>query len=315
MAGVDVLRPVRPARPAAPARGREWLRLFARDYLWGYLFVLPAVAAFAIFWLYPLAWAFVLGFQKFDIWQSRWVGLRNYQYVLQDPIYRKAFVNTVVYTLATVPTGIVISLLLALGIYRLSSSAMQNFYKAAFYLPTQIGGIILALVWVWIFNPRWGLITWLAGTLGLPVRFWLNDPATAMPSLIAINLVSGHGAGVILYLAALGGIPRSLYEAADIDAASRWSKFRNVTWPLLKPTTLYVLILGIIGSFQVFGLIYVMTQGGPNFATITLYYYTYTTFFQQAQFGLAAAQAFVLSAIIIVLSVIQYRIFSTDVEY
>jgi multiple sugar transport system permease protein len=315
MAGVGALRPAGGARGGAAAGWAERWQLFRRDYLWGYLFILPAVLAFAVFWLYPLVWAFILGFQKFDIWRSQWVGLRNYQYVLQDPIYQKAFLNTAIYTLATVPSGIAISLALALAIYRLGASWMQSFYKAAFYLPTQVGGIILALVWVWIFNPRWGLVTWLVGTLGLPTRFWLNDPATAMPSLIGMNLVSGHGAGVILYLAALGGIPRTLYEAADIDAASPWSKLRNVTWPLLKPTTLYVLVLGMISSFQVFGPIYVMTQGGPNFATITLYYYTYTTFFQMAQFGLAAAQAFVLCAIIIVLSVLQYRLFSTDVEY
>ena len=301
--------------PSRATSAGERLRLFRRRYLWGYLFVLPALSVFAVFFVYPLVWAFVLGFQKFDVFQSDWVGLRNYAYVLQDPIYQKAFVNTVVYTLSTVPTGIAIALLLASAIFRLRSSGMQNFYKAAFYLPTQVGGIILALVWVWIFNPRWGLITWLVGSLGLPTRFWLNDPATAMPALIFMNLVSGHGGAVILYLAALGGIPRSLYEAAEIDGAPPFARFMNVTWPLLKPTTVYVLILGIIGSFQVFGPIYVMTQGGPNFATITLYYYTYTTFFQMAQFGLASAQAFVLGAIIIVLSLIQYRIFSTDVEY
>jgi multiple sugar transport system permease protein len=299
----------------AAAQLPQRARRFGRRYLWGYLFVTPALGLFAVFFLYPLLWAFVLGFQKFDVFKSEWVGLRNYAYVLQDPIYQKAFVNTVVYTVSTVPTGIALALLLASAIFRLRSPWMQNFFKAAFYLPTQVGGVILALVWVWIFNPRWGLVTWLVSSLGLPTRFWLNDPATAMPALIFMNLVSGHGGAVILYLAALGGIPRSLYEAAEIDGASPLARFANVTWPLLKPTTVYVLILGIIGSFQVFGPIYVMTQGGPNFATVTLYYYTYTTFFQMAQFGLAAAQAFVLGAIIIVLSLVQYRIFSTDVEY
>jgi multiple sugar transport system permease protein len=304
-----------PARRPVVRDRRTALQLFMRDYFWGYVFILPALLLFAVFFFYPLAWAFVLGFQKFDIWQSQWIGLRNYEYVMQDPIYHKALINTLLYTIGTVPAGMLISLVLAIAIYRIRSPWMQNFFKGAYYLPTQIGAIIVALVWVWIFNPRWGLITWLAGSLGFPTRFWLNDPATAMPSLIAMNIVSGHGGGVILYLAALGGIPRSLYEAADIDAASGWSKFVNVTWPLLKPTTVYVLILGLIGAFQVFGPVYVMTQGGPNFATITLYYYTYTTFFQMAQFGLAAAQAFVLSAIIIALSLVQYRVFSTDVEY
>ena len=304
-----------PARRPVVHNWRTSLQLFMRDYFWGYVFILPALILFAIFFFYPLAWAFVLGFQKFDIWQSQWIGLRNYEYVLQDPVYHRALINTLLYTIGTVPAGILISLVLAIAIYRIRSPWMQNFFKGAYYLPTQIGAIIIALVWVWIFNPRWGLITWLVTSLGLPNRFWLNDPQTALPALIFMSLASGHGGGVILYLAALGGIPRTLYEAAEIDAASAWSKFINVTWPLLKPTTLYVLILGVIGSFQVFGPIYVMTQGGPNFATITLVYYIFQTFFQFAQFGLASAQAFILGAIIIVFSLIQYRIFSTDVEY
>jgi multiple sugar transport system permease protein len=307
-----------PSTAAAIGQLSGWrLRLatFRRDYLWGYIFIAPPIVLFTVFLFYPLIWALVLSFQKFDIWQSQWIGLRNYQYVLQDPIYQKAFLNTVIYTLSTVPVGLSIALILAMAIFRLESSAAQSLFKAAYYLPTQIGGIILALVWVWIFNPRWGLVTWLVSALGLPTHFWLNDPQTALPALIGMNIVSGHGGAVILYLAALAGIPRSLYEAADIDAASPLSKLLNVTWPLIKPTTVYVLVLGIIGSFQVFGPIYVMTQGGPNFATVTLYYYTYTTFFQMAQFGLAAAQAFVLGAIILLLSLIQYRVFSTDVEY
>jgi multiple sugar transport system permease protein len=120
---------------------------------------------------------------------------------------------------------------------------------------------------------------------------------------------------VILYLAAMGAIPRTLYEAAEIDAASAWSKLKNITWPLLKPTTLYVVITGTIGSFQVFDLIYVLTRGGPNFATITLVYLVYQVAFEQYSFGLASAQAFILAAIIVVLSLIQFRFLSTDVEY
>jgi len=119
--------------PSRATSAGERLRLFRRRYLWGYLFVLPALSVFAVFFVYPLIWAFVLGFQKFDVFRSDWVGLRNYAYVLQDPIYQKAFVNTVVYTLSTVPTGIAIALLLASAIFRLRSSGMQNFYKAAFY--------------------------------------------------------------------------------------------------------------------------------------------------------------------------------------
>lgn len=130
-----------------------------------------------------------------------------------------------------------------------------------------------------------------------------------------IPILAGHGGGVILYLAAMGNIPKSLYEAADIDAAGAWSKLRNVTWPLLKPTTLYVVITGTIGAFQVFELVYLLTRGGPNLATMTLVYQIYLTAFQQYSFGLAAAQSFILAAIIVALALLQFRLLSTNVEY
>ena len=215
-----------------PEAVRDW----SRDYLWGYLFILPSLALFAVFFFYPLAWAFVLGFEKFSVFQSQWVGLHNYAFVLQDNVFRRAIVNTLVFTGVTIPASITISVFLAALIFRLSSAA-QSIFKAAYYLPGQIGGVILSFVWLWIFDPRLGLLTYVAHSIGIASPLWLADPKSALWSIIGMTLAGGQGAGVILYLAAMGGIPRSLYDAADMDAASGWRKFTRITWPLLKPTT------------------------------------------------------------------------------
>jgi multiple sugar transport system permease protein len=293
---------------------RVGIQDWSREYLWGYLFILPSLALFAVFFFYPLVWAFVLGFQKFSVFHTQWVGLRNYQFVLANEVFRRAIVNTLIYTGVTIPVGIAISVFLAVLIFRLHSTG-QSIYKAAYYLPGQIGGVILAFVWLWIFDPRIGLLTFIVRSIGLDSPLWLAEPRSALWSIIGMSLAGGQGAGVILYLAAMGGIPRSLYDAADIDAASGWTKFRRITWPLLLPTTVYLLILGIIGAFQFFGPIYILTQGGPDFGTTTVVYHIYYEFFQLGEFGPAAAESFILGAVIVVISLIQYRLFASNVEY
>ncbi len=184
------------------------------------------------------------------------------------------------------------------------------------YLPTVASGVTMALVWFWIYDPtNMGLLNMILGYIGIDSQMWLGSRSTALFSLILMSWLTGHGAGIILYLAALGGIPKSLYEAADIDHASAWSQFRNITMPLLKPTTLYLLVMGVIGSFQVFMSIYLMTQGGPNFATTTIAYLIYVHAFEYYQFGLAAAESFALGIVIILASVFQFKLMSTDVEF
>src|SRR5262249_3009264 len=203
--------------------------------------------------------------------------------------------------------GVVISLTLASLIFPLATSA-QNVFKAAYYLPAHIGGIMVALVWYWMFDPTAGLLNYLVGVVGVPHQLWIKDPrmtagvSNALWSMALIPILGGHGAGVILYLAAMGNIPRTLYEAADIDAASAWRKFLRITLPLLKPTTLFVLVTSTVASFQVFDLVYLLTRGGPNFGTSTVVYQIYIEAFERYQFGLASAEAFILGAIIVTLS-------------
>jgi multiple sugar transport system permease protein len=291
------------------------LRQFIRDYGWCYLFIAAPVLVFIVFTLYPICSAFIMSFQKYNVLKSEWVGLSNYKEIFTSPIFGRAFVNTVIYTVGTVPVNVLISLGLALLIFKLGKKS-QTFFKASFYLPAVASGVTIALVWYWLYDPMpEGLFNQILHLFGIHNINWLGSKETALFSIILMTYLGGHGAGIILYLAALGGIPKTIYEAAEIDAASAWSKFKNITWPLLKPTTLYMFVTGVIGSFQVFISIYLMTGGGPDNATTTIAYLIYQHAFQYFDFGLAAAESFVLAFIIVIVSVLQFKYLSTDVEY
>ncbi|MCI3918830.1 sugar ABC transporter permease [Paenibacillus sp. TRM 82003] len=288
---------------------------FLRDYGWAYLFILAPVLLFATFTLYPVVSAFLMSFQRYNILQSEWIGLENYRFMVQDNVFWKSMRNTLIFTVATVPVNIVITFVLAYFIFKMKQSS-QTFFKAALYLPTVASGVTISIVWLAIFNPTSdGLLNQLIALFGFDPVIWLGKSKTALFSIILMNWLGSHGAGIILYLAAMGGIPKSLYEAADIDHASGWTQFTKITWPLLKPTTLYLLVTGVITSFQVFIAVYLMTQGGPNFATTTIAYLIYESAFKFYDFGLASAQSFVLAFLIILVSIIQFKAFSSDIEY
>lgn len=300
----------KPSVPRASRVARFW-----RDYGWAYMFILAPVLLFLIFTLYPVLTALVMSFQKYNIMNSTWVGLDNYERLVKDETFWKSIKNTVIFTVGTVPVNILITFVLSYFIYQMKSK-WQTFFKATMYLPAVASGVTISIVWLAIFDPTdLGLLNRFLGLFGLDPVIWLGQSGTALFSLILMNWLGSHGAGIILYLAAMGGIPKSLYEAADIDHASGWTQFSKITWPLLKPTTLYLLVTGVITSFQVFISVYLMTQGGPNFATTTIAYLIYETAFKFYEFGLASAQSFVLAIIIIVISVIQFKYFSSDIEY
>lgn len=278
------------------------------------LFLAPACLLLAAFAVLPLLYAFVLSFQHYNVMHSTWAGLDNYRRVLVDPIVHRALVNTIAYTIVVVSSTLCISLGLALLLERRSARA-QTAFKALYYLPAQIGVVVSAVVWLYIFSPVDGLLNHVLAALHLPQPLWLADPRTALGAIIATAVLSGHGAGVILYLSALGAIPRSYYEAAAVDGIAPWQQFWRITLPLVRPTTLYVLIIGIIGSFQVFGAIYLMTGGGPQFSTDTVVYDIYDAFFKRGEVGVACAEAFLLAAVIAIIALVQYRALATDVEY
>lgn len=298
------------ARPSRPPMKGYW-----REYGWAYLFILAPVLLFLVFTLYPVASAFLMSFQEYSVMGSEWIGTDNYTRMVQDEVFWRSMRNTAIFTIGTVPVNIVITYALSFFIFQMKNK-WQTFFKATMYLPAVASGVTISVVWLAIYDPtNAGLLNRFIGLFGLDPVIWLGKSNTALFSLILMNWLGSHGAGIILYLAAMGGIPKSLYEAADIDHASGWSKFWRITWPLMKPTTLYLLVTGVITSFQVFISVYLMTQGGPNFATTTIAYLIYSTAFNFYEFGLAAAQSFVLAALIIVISIIQFKYFSSDVEY
>ncbi len=290
--------------------------MFWRRHGWSYLFVLPTFAFFVVFTLLPVAQAFVLSFQNATIVESSWAGLDNFFTLGRDQVFQKALVNTVLYAVIVVTAQIVLALFIA-GLLQPLPARTQTFYRALFYLPLVNSAILVAMVWRWIFNPNpYGLANALLALLGFEPHRWIGSSDEAMAAVILSTVLIIPGGGVVLYSAAMGGIPKELYEAAEVEGASWYAKWRHLTIPLLKPTTLYLVVVYTILAFQVFERVYIMTNGGgPNNATITLVQLIYNTAFQYGRYGLASAQAVVLFLMAVAVAVVQFRWLESDVEY
>jgi multiple sugar transport system permease protein len=304
---------------ATPQPGR--LRRFWQRNGSGYLFVAPSLFFFAVFIFIPLGWSFVLSFQDFGFRASTWVGLDNYTQLLNDPIFRQSAVNTLIFSVFTVGVWVVVAMALATLIHPLPPR-VRTFFRAAYYLPAVTSAVFIALVWKWVLNANpWGLANYTLSIFGLgPVGF-ISDPSpflganVALWSVILSSALTIPAVGVVLYSAALAAIPPELYEAAESEGAGAFAKFRYVTMPLLKPVTLYVGVIYTIAAFEVFERVYVMTGGGPGYATHTIVYLIWRTGFRFSEYGLASAQAFLLFVVIATISVVQFRALRSDVEY
>lgn len=306
----------RSGTPRSRIRGVLQHRAY-NEYIWAYVFFAPALVVFAAFMIYPAIQSAIYSFQSFTVLRTDhpFVGLRNYETLLSDPIWWTAIVNTVVYTIATVPFTIAVALGIALLLMPLHSR-LQTVFKTVFYMPGVTSAVVIGLIWLWIFYPfNEGLANYVVTSLGLDRQNWLGTSRTAMASIIVMAWMTGQGATIVLYMAALGNIPRSLYEAADIDCATGWTRFRRVTWPLIKPTTLYAAVTATAGSFLVFDIVYALTKGGPGTATTTVVYRVYDIAFVRNQFGLASAGAVMLAILAVVFSIVQFRFLSSDIEY
>ena len=283
---------------------------------WAYLFLILPLILFAVFNFLPMAATILLGFADyFPGGQPIWSGLRNYSYALSDDLFWKALGITMIYTGGVVPASLVISLFLAYVIFGLKTSWAQAIFKSAFYIPVVTSGAILSLVWLWLFNPARGLLNYILSLVGLGPFLWTSDPQMALPSLMFMAIIGGHGAAIVLLTAAMGSIPSSYYEAARLDGASSWRQYWEITLPLLKPTLLYLLVTSTIVSFQVFTQVLMMTSGGPNYETTSLVYLIYVDAFEYFDFGKAAAEATLLSVGLACIAVLQYKWLSTDIEY
>jgi multiple sugar transport system permease protein len=293
---------------------RQLLSRRARGAFWGYFFILPSLLAFLIFSLYPMLDSIILSFQRLRLTGREWVGLQNYQRLLDEPAFFTILYNTFLYALLIVPFGVLLSLFMSILIFRLPAAA-QTFFKSAFYLPVVTSGVVLSIVWLYLYDPAFGLLNYLLGLVGIEPVLWLADPFFSLLSLVIMYHASHWGGSIILLTASMGGIPKELYEAAEIEGASIFRQVVSITVPLLKPAITYVSILGTIASLQIFTEIFVMTRGGPNYATTNLVFSIYEYGFIRFDFGRASAVAIILLVATVGLAIIQFRALRTNVEY
>jgi multiple sugar transport system permease protein len=254
----------------------------------------------------PLIGALALALFEWRLPQPpRFVGVSQLAALLVDPLLGRVLWNTCYYATGSVPSGIALGLLLALLLRRPRRGV--TLFRAIYFLPVVTTGVAMALLWSWIFNPRFGPLNALLAVVGIPGPAWLQDESWAMPALMLMS-VWHVGVNMLVYLAALQAVPPELHAAAALDGADRWQRFRHVTWPLLSPVTFYLLVVNLIGVFQFSTPAYVLTKGGPNNATMTLPLYLYLNAFTWANLGYAAALAWVLLLLVLLITLLQFRL-------
>ena len=298
------------------------MKLNLREHIEGYLFISPWILGMVLFALGPILASFGLAFTRWNLFtEPEYVGWANFQKLAHDPLFYKSVFNTIYYTVFAVPLGLV----LALGLAMLVNHRLRgvNFFRTAFFLPNVVAGIAMLLLWKWLFDPNFGLINLFLDWTGLMAVFewigigrpqWISSRAGAMPGMIFMS-IWGLGGSMMIFLAGLQNIPRELIEAAELDGAGPWKRFRYVTLPLLTPTIFFLTMVGVIASLQIFNQAYVMTQGGPAHATLFYVLYLFQTAFERFQMGYACAMALVLFIITLIVSLIQLAMGKKWVHY
>lgn len=307
------MTPSRVASERRPGR-RSWRRsLHWSEYRDGYLFILPWLLGFIIWVAIPMLASAYFSLTDWEIvTPARWVGIAEFQKLLRDDRFYLSLYNTAYYVLIGVPTHVTLALLSALAL----NAGLRGIgiFRTLFYLPSVTPAVASAMLWLWLFNAEFGLINLVLHALGLPGILWLQDPRWSKPAFIIMSYWS-IGAQMVILLAGLQSIPQHLYEAAVMDGAARFARFRHVTLPLLTPSIFFTLIVGIIGAFQVFTAAYIMTSGGPVNSTLFYVLYLYRTAFENFQMGYASALAWVLFVIILAVTLLQFRIADRWVFY
>jgi ABC-type sugar transport system permease subunit len=288
-------------RPGGMRRARR------REAALAYLFVLPTILGLLFFTLGPVAAGFALSFTRWTVFTPpEWVGLANYQTIATNALVQKVFGNTLYFTVAKVP----LTTALALAIALLLAGGLRGvtFYRAIFFLPVISSTVAAALIWSWLYSPSFGIINHLLSLVGIQGPPWLGSTTWAMPAIIVMSVWKTFGTSMLLFIAGLQNIPSELIEAATIDGANRWQRFRHVVWPMLSPTTFFVVVITTIAAFQVFDQAYVMTEGGPANSTMVVGLYIYLNAFRFNNMGLAAALAYCLFVAILVVTLVQFRV-------
>ena len=283
------------------------------DSFWGPLFIVPVFAGFALFALVPMLCSLYFSFTKYNIYNSiQWIGLQNYVDLFKDELVSKTFFNTF-YAMLSIPISIAFSFLIA----QLLCQKIRGiaFFRTLFYIPMVCSAVAVSLMWRWIFNSNYGLLNYALSSIGIKGPEWLTSTTWAMPALIIQGVWGSIGSSIILYIAAIKNVPTTLYEAADMDGASWWQKMKSITLPSVSPTTFFILVTSLIGAMQDFTRFMVMTGGGPDYSTTTIVYYLYLNGFRYMKMGYASAMAWVVGAIIMVITVINFKLSDKWVHY
>jgi len=290
---------------AVPPRGRALRR---SETAMGWAFVTPGSVIILLFGAVPIVFSLVMSFQRNDLLSAHtpFIGLTNYRQLAHDPVVIQATEHTVVYTALFVPGTMIVGLFLAIAMNR--DLKFMWLYRTAAYATMAISTISEALVFIWLFDPSYGIVNYVFSLVGLPQQQFLNDPNEALYVIVVMTIWGWTGFAVVIYLAALQGIPRDLTEAAAIDGAGRWATFRRITLPLLSPASLFLVVWLTINGLQLFDEVFLSTQGGPLGATTVLVYDIYVQGFSNFKYGYASAIAYLLFLVILIITAVQFRV-------
>lgn len=304
-----------PKSRVTTSRLRETLRQVRKNWS-AYVFLLPGLIHFLIFTLFAVSFAFYISFHEWNIIRPEkpFVGLDNYRRLFEDPRFLRSVINTFTFMI-----GVPLNLISGLAVALLLNTKVrgQALFRTMFYLPVITPLVVSAIIWKWVYQGNYGLLNYYLLEFGIIKEriFWLADPNLALPALILMGIWGGTGATMVIYLAGLQSIPEEMYDAAKVDGASAWQRLIYITIPLLRPTTFFLFVTGIIGAFQIFTEVYIMTNGGPLNRTETIGYYLYINAFRELDMGYATAMAFALFAMIFGFTLIQWKWARGDVEY
>lgn len=288
------------------AREKKEVRIF-------FAFISPWIAGFAIFTVIPLLMSFYYSFTEWDVLTpATFVGLKNYIDLFSDQLFFQSLKVTGIYTAIVVPLNVFLSLLVAILLN--FEGRLAGVFRTIYYIPAVLSSIVVAVLWQWIFNSKYGLLNDFLAKIGIEGPRWLSDPKWAMPALIIMS-VWGIGGGIIMYLAGLQAVPTNLYEAATLDGAGFWSKLIKITLPSMSPIILFTFLTSLIGTLQTFTQAYIMTSGGPNNSTLFYAYYLYQNGFSYRKMGKACAMAWLFLGVIVLLTLLVLKVSRNHVYY
>lgn len=291
-------------------------KLALRETMVSYMFLAPALLFFIVFVLVPMGMGIFTSLFKYSMTEFDFIGVDNYVKMFQDAVFLKALRNTLIIVVGSVPIVVIFALFVASQTYE-RSAFTRSFFRCVFFLPVVTGTVAVAVVWKWVYDPLSGILNYVmkAGGLINSNIMWLGDKRYALMAIIIILLTTAVGQPIILYIAAMGNIDKSLVEAAEVDGANKFQVFWKIKWPSLLPTTLYIVVITTINSFQCFSLIQLLTSGGPNHETTTIMFYLYQKAFNLSEYGYANAMGVFLAVVIGIISFVQFKCLGSDVEY